>query len=105
MVVVAQLVRAADCGSAGRGFEPPLSPSLFINDFLGRTLLKAYRHSPERLGILKKRPRNRPQPLLQVGLRSICVLPVAINPTKRIIPYYSFPGSAWERTSVEAPAS
>ena len=25
-MVVAQLVRAADCGSAGRGFEPPLSP-------------------------------------------------------------------------------
>ena len=28
MVNVAQLVRALDCGSKGRGFEPHLSPSL-----------------------------------------------------------------------------
>ncbi len=27
MVVVAQLVRAPDCGSGGRGFEPHLPPS------------------------------------------------------------------------------
>ena len=27
MVIVAQLVRALDCGSRGRGFESPLSPS------------------------------------------------------------------------------
>ena len=26
MVVVAQLVRASDCGSEGRGFEPHLPP-------------------------------------------------------------------------------
>ncbi len=26
MVVVAQLVRASDCGSEGRGFEPRLPP-------------------------------------------------------------------------------
>ena len=26
MVVVAQLVRASDCGSEGRGFEPPHPP-------------------------------------------------------------------------------
>ncbi len=26
MVIVAQLVRAPDCGSGGRGFEPRLSP-------------------------------------------------------------------------------
>jgi hypothetical protein len=26
MVIVAQLVRASDCGSEGRGFEPRLSP-------------------------------------------------------------------------------
>lgn len=26
MVIVAQLVRALDCGSKGRGFEPHLSP-------------------------------------------------------------------------------
>ena len=26
MVIVAQLVRALDCGSRGRGFESPLSP-------------------------------------------------------------------------------
>ena len=28
MVVVAQLVRASDCGSEGRGFEPHLPPKL-----------------------------------------------------------------------------
>ena len=28
MVSVAQLVRASDCGSEGRGFEPHLSPPL-----------------------------------------------------------------------------
>ena len=27
MVVVAQLVRASDCGSEGRGFEPHLPPN------------------------------------------------------------------------------
>ncbi len=27
MEVVAQLVRASDCGSEGRGFEPPHPPS------------------------------------------------------------------------------
>ena len=27
MVIVAQLVRAPDCGSGGRGFEPHLSPN------------------------------------------------------------------------------
>lgn len=30
MVIVAQLVRALDCGSKGRGFEPHLSPPLLI---------------------------------------------------------------------------
>jgi hypothetical protein len=36
MVVVAQLVRALDCGSRGRGFEPRHPPifSLFAKDFL-----------------------------------------------------------------------
>ena len=29
MVNVAQLVRALDCGSKGRGFEPHLSPFIF----------------------------------------------------------------------------
>lgn len=33
MVIVAQLVRAPDCGSGGRGFEPRLSP-LSIEAFL-----------------------------------------------------------------------
>ena len=28
MVIVAQLVRALDCGSRGRRFEPDLSPTL-----------------------------------------------------------------------------
>ena len=31
MVNVAQLVRASDCGSEGRGFESHLSPSSFFN--------------------------------------------------------------------------
>ena len=30
MVIVAQLVRASDCGSEGRGFEPRLSPKEII---------------------------------------------------------------------------
>ena len=35
MVIVAQLVRASDCGSEGRGFEPRLSPlELVRNDQL-----------------------------------------------------------------------
>ena len=35
MVVVAQLVRALDCGSRGRGFEPHLPPIEvpFLRDF------------------------------------------------------------------------
>ena len=33
MVNVAQLVRASDCGSEGRGFEPHLSP-LFVEKAL-----------------------------------------------------------------------
>ena len=36
MVVVAQLVRASDCDSEGRGFEPPRLPfksSLFTGNF------------------------------------------------------------------------
>lgn len=31
MVIVAQLVRALDCGSKGRGFEPHLSPPSHYN--------------------------------------------------------------------------
>ncbi len=37
MVVVAQLVRALDCGSRGRGFEsrlPPIKPSTKVEGFL-----------------------------------------------------------------------
>ena len=34
MVVVAQLVRALDCGPRGRGFKPHLPPDLFkLSDF------------------------------------------------------------------------
>ena len=33
MVVVAQLVRASDCGSGGRGFEPHHPPSTLAIDF------------------------------------------------------------------------
>jgi hypothetical protein len=49
MVVVAQLVRALDCGSEGREFESRLSPLLLNNVFLGRTYFVAYRgYFPER---------------------------------------------------------
>ena len=30
MVIVAQLVRASDCGSEGRGFDPHLPPHLAL---------------------------------------------------------------------------
>jgi hypothetical protein len=33
MVRVAQMVRALDCGSRGRGFESPLSPFFYERDF------------------------------------------------------------------------
>ena len=36
MVVLAQLVRASDCGSEGRGFEPHIPPWIKNNAFLGR---------------------------------------------------------------------
>ncbi len=36
MVDVAQLVRAADCGSVGRGFEPHLPPTIFERVSEGR---------------------------------------------------------------------
>lgn len=31
MVIVAQSVRALDCGSRGRGFEPRLSPQILFS--------------------------------------------------------------------------
>lgn len=33
MVAVAQLVRASDCGSEGRGFESPLPPMILKDGF------------------------------------------------------------------------
>lgn len=50
MVIVAQLVRAPDCGSGGRGFESRLSPffkaigfgSLFLFDYLPRVISKQF---------------------------------------------------------------
>jgi hypothetical protein len=35
MVVVAQLVRASDCGSGGRGFEPHHPPKTLLKNFDG----------------------------------------------------------------------
>ncbi len=35
MVIVAQLVRAPDCGSGGRGFDPRLSPEIKAPEFQG----------------------------------------------------------------------
>jgi hypothetical protein len=40
MVIVAQLVRASDCGSEGRGFESRLSPSAAIAQSVERILGK-----------------------------------------------------------------
>ena len=40
MVVVAQLVRASDCGSEGRGFEPHHPPQTLIIDFIGVFLFR-----------------------------------------------------------------
>ena len=58
MVVVAQLVRALDCGSEGREFESRLSPLLLNNVFLGRTYFVAYRgYFPERLCFLYDGPK------------------------------------------------
>ncbi len=42
MVIVAQLVRAPDCGSGGRGFEPRLSP-LFQPRFIGAFFLEFFK--------------------------------------------------------------
>ena len=39
MVVLAQLVRASDCGSEGRGFEPHIPPFNTKAPFLGAFLL------------------------------------------------------------------
>ncbi len=41
MVVVAQLVRASDCGSEGRGFETHHPPKRKMNKFHFSTLKKA----------------------------------------------------------------
>ncbi len=38
MVIVAQLVRAPDCGSGGRRFEPGHSPIIRVNGFLSHWL-------------------------------------------------------------------
>ena len=37
MVDVAQLVRVADCGSVGRGFEPHLPPKISKTDLREKT--------------------------------------------------------------------
>ena len=39
MVVVAQLVRAPDCGSGGRRFEPGLPPKLNLREIEGFFIL------------------------------------------------------------------
>ena len=35
MVILAQLVRATDCGSVGRGFETHISPLVKMNEKVG----------------------------------------------------------------------
>lgn len=35
MVSIAQLVRASDCGSEGRGFDPHCSPKRDVDSFVG----------------------------------------------------------------------
>ena len=42
MVGVAQLVRASDCGSEGRGFESRHSPQIFFMAILSKILLRVY---------------------------------------------------------------
>ena len=47
MVAVAQLVRASDCGSEGRGFETPQSPNakdpeVSLRDFLSPSQITIY---------------------------------------------------------------
>lgn len=51
MVVVAQLVRALDCGSRGRRFEPGLPPkekklSELFGNFFCYILKKSYENTP-----------------------------------------------------------
>lgn len=46
MVNVAQLVRAADCGSVGRGFEPHLSPDILSTGAHPRSNLILYSPNP-----------------------------------------------------------
>ncbi len=41
-VIVAQLVRASDCGSGGRGFEPPHSPKPEFSKALVPAFLSLY---------------------------------------------------------------
>ena len=45
MVVVAQLVRASDCGSEGRGFESPQPPFLLLKLPSGRAPVVYHWHS------------------------------------------------------------
>lgn len=44
MVIVAQLVRAPDCGSGGRGFEPRLSPTQSPSSNVSVGVFYFYRH-------------------------------------------------------------
>lgn len=43
MVIIAQLVRASDCGSEGRGFESHWSPYSFARFFLFSVLASLFR--------------------------------------------------------------
>ncbi len=43
MVIIAQLVRASDCGSEGRGFESHWSPYSFASFFLFSVLALLFR--------------------------------------------------------------
>ena len=49
MVIVAQLVRAPDCGSGGRGFEPRLSPFKKALSYDGAFLISASIHWDRRI--------------------------------------------------------
>ena len=44
MVGIAQLVRAPDCGSGGRGFESHYSPVILFNLFFDGPLAQAVEH-------------------------------------------------------------
>ena len=62
---VAQLVRALDCGSRGRGFKSPLSPFFLFGDYSFSHLFLFFRYLSIHLnGRFENRPRARYRPVV-----------------------------------------